>query len=102
MRINGRHVLLALGLSLLVTPEPPRAAEICGDGVDNDSNTKTDEGCQAPRVTGIHESPLPSSATGMVSPKSGQVVYPEPPDLAPTVAFGPPLEFRRMIRAPVL
>ena len=36
MRINCRHLIVVLGLCLLA-PEP-RAAEICGDGRDNDNN----------------------------------------------------------------
>lgn len=87
---------LLLGLlSVLVRPDHTIATEICGDGQDNDSNSLADEGCQPHRVSGETEAPLPSQVTGFVAPKSGQLIWTEPPDLAPSVPYGPPLTFQR-------
>jgi YD repeat-containing protein len=86
--------LLAL-VATLARPEHTSATEVCGDGQDNNNNSLADEGCQPHRVSGQTEAPLPSQVTGVVSPKSGQLIWTEPPDLSPSAPYGPPLIFQR-------
>lgn len=92
-------LVLAALAALLFVPKRAVATEICGNGIDDNSNGLADEGCRpsgVPGVRGVHESPLPGHLTGFVSPKTGQLVWTEPPDLAPNVPYGPPLTFTRM------
>ncbi len=83
-------VLLALG-----GPRDTLAAEICGNGVDDDTDLMADEGCNPAAITGVCENPLDCSTTGTVAPKSGNVVYHLPPDIDVEVPFGPALTFQR-------
>jgi len=73
-----------------------RAAEICGNGVDDDADGIADEGCYPALTTGQCESPLSCSETGMVSPTTGSLRYALDPDLAPRVPWGPGIGFRRV------
>jgi len=77
------------------------AAEICGDLIDNDSpkNGLVDEGCNPSAVTGVCDSPISCGRTGAVAPKTGQLVYHEPPDLAPRSPFGPGLALARVYQS---
>ena len=86
--------LLAIA-STWATTGRATAAEICGDGIDNDADGIADDGCNTTGVTGVCESPLDCSVTGSVAPLTGQLVYSEPPDLAPTVPYGPSIAFQR-------
>jgi RHS repeat-associated protein len=95
MRTRLLATLLLGLLAVVARPDHTIATEICGDGQDNDSNSLTDEGCQPHQVSGQTEAPLPSQVTGVVSPKSGQLIWTEPPDLTPSVPYGPPLTFQR-------
>lgn len=69
--------------------------EICGNGIDDDGNGMTDEGCYPTMTTGICESPLSCTDTGMVSWSTGSLHYDVPPDIAPLVPYGPGIGFRR-------
>jgi RHS repeat-associated protein len=80
---------------LLLCPVTADAQETCGDLVDNDSDGLTDEQCNPAAVTGVCESPISCGTTGAVAPRTGQLVYNEPPDIAPRVPFGPPLALSR-------
>ena len=71
------------------------AVEVCGDGIDNDSDGIADNGCYPTGVTGVCESPLSCAQTGAVAPISGQLVYHEAVDLAPRVPYGPSIALRR-------
>ena len=75
---------------LLVTTSA-EAAEVCGDGQDNDADGLADEGCTAV----VCENPLSCSDTGMVSPKTGALSYRLPPDISPKVPYGPGIGFSR-------
>jgi YD repeat-containing protein len=95
--MQARKIVLA-ALPLVVLALHPRvasAAEVCGDGIDNDSDLMADEGCNPSAVTGVCESPLSCRTAGRVAPTSGNVVYTLPPDVAPDVAYGPSLSFQR-------
>lgn len=70
-------------------------AEICGNGIDDDGNGLTDEGCYPTMTTGVCESPLSCTDTGMVSWSTGSLHYELPPDVSPVVPFGPGIGFRR-------
>ena len=89
---------LALGGAAL-TASPAHAAEVCGDGLDNDTDGLADEGCYPTGVTGICESPLSCARTGAISPVTGNLVYRTPPDLTPKVAYGPGIAFQRVYMA---
>ncbi|KAB2910761.1 MAG: hypothetical protein F9K40_01985 [Kofleriaceae bacterium] len=92
-----RTSTLAIGSLLLLASlaAPAEAAEICGDGLDNDSDLMADEGCNPAAVTGVCESPLDCALTGTIAPKSGNATYRLPPDLDIKVPFGPALTFQR-------
>jgi RHS repeat-associated protein len=70
------------------------AAELCGNGLDDNANGLTDEGCWN-LTSGQCESPLSCGETGSVSPKHGRLRYSLPPDVAPKVPYGPGIGFRR-------
>ena len=91
-----RHLLpTAIALALILAlARPAGSTEICGNHIDDDSDGLADNGCNPAAVTGVDESPL-RSAAGTIAPKTGQLIYPEPPDLTPNVAYGPPLMFQR-------
>ncbi len=80
---------------IAASPHAARAAETCGDGVDNDSDLMADEGCNPAAVTGVCESPLDCSQTGQIAPKSGNVTYRLPQDLNIATPYGPSLTFQR-------
>jgi RHS repeat-associated protein len=89
---------LFIAAALLLAPRSLRAQEICGDLTNNADPSSThlvDEGCNPAAVTGVCESPISCGKTGAVAPKTGQLVYNEPPDIAPRVPFGPPLSLGR-------
>jgi RHS repeat-associated protein len=92
------HRVLAFTAALLVASPVARAQEVCGNLV-NDADPSTthlaDEGCFSAGVTGVCESPISCGSTGAVAPKTGQLVYNEPADIAPHVPYGPPLSLAR-------
>jgi Domain of unknown function (DUF6531) len=91
-----RRLLPSLVASLLLLcPFTADAQETCGDLVDNDSDGLADEQCNPASVTGVCESPISCGTTGAVAPRTGQLVYNEPPDISPRVPFGPPLALSR-------
>lgn len=71
------------------------AAEICGNGIDDDGDGLLDEGCAPTAVTGVCESPLSCGETGMVSPSTGALQYALPADVNPRVPWGPGIGLRR-------
>ncbi len=91
-----RRLLTALAAGLLIlAPLTADAQETCGNLVDDDSDGLTDEQCNPAAVTGVCESPISCGTTGAVAPRTGQLVYNEPADIAPRVPFGPPLALSR-------
>ena len=91
-------VLLAVTITALASLTSTRAfatTEICGNDIDDDGNGLTDEGCYPTLSTGVCESPLSCADTGMVSWSTGSLHYDLPPDIAPTVPYGPAIGFRR-------
>jgi hypothetical protein len=90
------RTLIALGSLFAATTlvaSPARAAETCGDGLDNDSDSLADEGCFP--GGGITADPLSEQLTGSIAPKLGSVVYTLPPDFDPHVAKGLGIPFQR-------
>jgi hypothetical protein len=87
------HVALGALLALSSTARA-QSAEICGNGIDDNSNGMTDEGCWN-LTSGQCVSPLSCEVTGSVSPKKGTLRYSLPPDVAPKVPYGPGIGFRR-------
>ena len=71
-------------------------SEICGDGIDNDGNGLTDEGCYPFLTTGLCESPLSCDSDGAVAPVTGSLMYQLPYDLSPRVPYGPSIGFKRI------
>ena len=94
MRRN--HSLCVVVLASFLVAESARATEICGNGIDDDSNGMEDEGCYPSLATGVCESPLSCAETGMVSWSTGSLHYSIPPDIAPRVPYGPGIGFRRI------
>lgn len=92
MRNVALHTLFAVAV---LGWHAASAAEICGNGVDDDGNGLTDEGCYPTLTTGVCESPLSCDDTGMVSWTTGALHYDLPPDVAVHVPYGPPLSFHR-------
>jgi len=93
MRILTTLLALAVSFGLASTAS---AAEICGNGIDEDSNGSTDTGCWPAGVTKVCENPMSCKVTGDIAPKSGGIVYQVPlPDIDPKVPYGPSLQFRR-------
>ncbi len=72
-----------------------RAAEVCGNGLDDDSDGMADEQCFPTLTSGQCESPLSCADTGAVSPSTGSLHYSLDPDISPRVPFGPGIGFRR-------
>jgi hypothetical protein len=94
-----RHLVLStawVAALAIGTTRPAAAAEICGNGIDDDANGMADEGCNPKAVTGICASPHDCSITGTVAPRTGALTYPLPPDLEIKVPRGPGLTFRRV------
>ena len=81
-------------IAITATALDASAAEICGNGIDDDLNNLVDEGCYPGLVTQC-ENPLSCEDTGYVAPKVGGLHYSLPPDVAPSSPFGVPLSFRR-------
>ena len=90
-----RKLGLMAGVMVLVATSSAFATEICGNGIDDDGNGLTDEGCYPTMTTGVCESPLSCSSTGMVSWATGSLHYDLAPDIAPAVPYGPGIGFRR-------
>lgn len=87
---------LILSFTAMISPSLVSAAEICGNGIDEDSDGYTDSGCGfANSVMGICESPMSCAETGDIDPVTGAWIYQLPADIAPTVPYGPKFEFRR-------
>lgn len=82
-------------VAVLLAPRTSDAAEVCGNAVDDDGDDLADEGCYSALTTGICESPLSCSDTGMVSPSTGSLHYALPPDVSPGVPYGPGIGLRR-------
>lgn len=72
-----------------------RAAEICGNGIDDDGDLLVDEQCYPGLTTGQCENPLSCGDTGDVSPSTGSLRYQLPPDVSPQVPYGPGIGFHR-------
>src|SRR3569623_1141937 len=87
--------MCAISALLLWASRYAFATEICGNGVDDDSNGLTDEGCYPTGTTGVCESPLSCDDTGAVSWSTGALHYTLPPDIAPKTPYGPGIGFRR-------
>src|ERR1700733_5384286 len=92
--LNGTTLLLGISM-LLFSATAHGTAEICGNGIDDNGNGLTDEGCYPTITTGVCESPLSCGDTGMVSWTTGSLHYDLPPDEAPNVPYGPGIGFRR-------
>ena len=86
----SRQLVLALAISTAMIA-PVDAAEVCGNGLDDDSDGLDDEGCFAQ----VCESPLSCNDTGMVSPLMGALRFQLPPDVAPQVPYGSGIGMRR-------
>lgn len=82
-------------LSITLATSPASAAEICGNGLDDNANAMSDEGCNPESVTGVCASPLGCGTNGAVAPKSGQITYALPLDFDLEVPRGLALTFRR-------
>jgi hypothetical protein len=89
-----RTLLTGFALALVMTASA-NAAEICGNGLDDDADNLADEGCYPGLTTGQCESPLSCDETGMVSPSTGSLRYSLEPDVAPKVPYGPGIGLRR-------
>jgi len=73
-----RSVITAALTSLALvigTPAAFAVPEVCGNGIDDNSNGAADESCASNAVMAICESPLSCKTTGDVAPKSGSLVY---------------------------
>jgi hypothetical protein len=90
-----RKLLLAAVCLVSLLASSASAAEICGNGVDDDSDGLEDEGCYPALTTGVCESPLSCGETGMISPSTGSLHYSLPPDVAPRVPWGIGIGLRR-------
>ena len=88
-------LLRAIAIAALLGSRAEATGEICGNGIDDDGNGLTDEGCYPTLTTGLCESPLSCGDTGMVSWSTGSLHYDLPPDIAPAVPYGPGIGFRR-------
>jgi RHS repeat-associated protein len=89
-----KHLLGAL-IAMAMFAAPASAAEICGNGVDDDLDGSEDDGCFPAMTTGVCESPLSCGETGMISPSTGSLHYSLPPDVAPRVPWGIGIGMRR-------
>ena len=87
---------IATAAVLLFAARTSDAAEVCGNAVDDDGDDLADEGCYSALTTGVCESPLSCSDTGMVSPGTGSLHYALPPDVSPGVPYGPGIGLRRI------
>ncbi len=92
MRTNIRIVIVLAASALSLDAH---AAEICGNGLDDDADLLVDEQCYPGLTTGQCESPLSCADTGDVSPSTGSLHYSLPPDISPSVPWGPGIGFRR-------
>ncbi|MEO8698736.1 MAG: hypothetical protein ABI867_01800 [Kofleriaceae bacterium] len=90
-----RVLTTLLAVSLVLASSSVQAAEICGNGLDDDADGLADEGCYPTLTTGQCESPLSCEETGMVSPLTGSLRYSLPPDVAPKVPWGFGIGLRR-------
>ena len=87
---------LAILMVLTATAGTANAVpEICGNGIDDNMDGLTDEGCAPSIVSNVCESPLSCGTTGMVAWKTGALHYDLPPDENPRVPYGPGIGFRR-------
>jgi len=94
--MSARRLWCSLAFaSSLLFPASARAAEICGNGQDDDGDGLLDEGCYSTLTTGVCESPLSCNETGMVSPLLGALRYQLPADVAPKVPYGLGIGLRR-------
>jgi RHS repeat-associated protein len=84
------------GVLVLLLGAQAGAAEVCGDGRDNDGNGLADEGCYPSRQTGVCASPLSCLDTGWVSWSTGSLRYDLPADVAPQSPYGPAIGVRRI------
>jgi RHS repeat-associated protein len=95
MTMSRRFFLASLIAGAIALPTPLLAAEICGNGLDDDADNLADEGCYPTLTTGVCESPLSCGQTGMISPSTGSLRYALPPDVNPKVPWGPGIGLRR-------
>ncbi|HEY4056817.1 MAG TPA: hypothetical protein VGM39_09415, partial [Kofleriaceae bacterium] len=94
-KLDMRATLLASIAILFLAATSAFAAEICGNGTDDDGDGLADEGCYPALTTGVCESPLSCTDTGMVSPILGSSRYQLPADISPRVPYGPGIGLRR-------
>ena len=94
-KIHSITIVVSI-LAIAVFRGDSGAAETCGNGVDDNSNGQTDEGCYPTGTTGVCESPLSCGVAGAVSPDTGALVYRFAPDVTAEVAYGPSLSFQRV------
>ncbi|MFN0251955.1 MAG: hypothetical protein ACKV2T_34080 [Kofleriaceae bacterium] len=90
-----RTITKAIILSMFLLGSIAEAAEVCGNGLDDDADNLADEGCYPGLTSGVCESPLSCTSTGMVSPLLGGLRYQLPPDVAPRVPYGIGISFAR-------
>jgi hypothetical protein len=91
-----RTLILSLVLVGLAAAEAAaQAAEICGNGADDDADGFADESCYPGLTNPLVDSPLSTNDTGIISPSTGSLYYTLPPDVAPRVPLGPGLRFQR-------
>ena len=90
-----RAALMSTALLAVQARPADATTEICGNGIDDDGNGMTDEGCYPTLTTSVCESPLSCGDTGMVSWSTGSLHYDLPPDIAPAVPYGPGIGLRR-------
>jgi YD repeat-containing protein len=93
-----RKIVYCAAFALATVVAAPRVhaqAEVCGNGIDDNNNGLTDEGCYPTLTSGVCESPLSCGETGMMSWSTGSLHYDLPPDIAPAVPYGPGIGFRR-------
>lgn len=92
--MRSSFLLIALSaLAFLATPAS--AAEICGNGIDDDSDGSADETCWPAGANKICENPVGCGVTGDIAPKTGGIVYRLKADIDPKVAYGPSIPFIR-------
>lgn len=92
--MRGSAITISI-LAIAALSKSANAAEVCGNAVDDDANGLVDEKCYPTLTTGQCDNPLTCAETGMVSPLTGSLRYQLPPDVAPSVPFGPGIQFTR-------
>jgi hypothetical protein len=79
----------------LASPAHAQTAEVCGNGVDDDGDGFSDEGCYPGLTNPLVDSPLSTADTGLISPSKGALYYAMPADIAAKTPYGVGLALRR-------